>query len=63
MTMPCLGCDKRYLGCHDHCEEYKHAKAEAEKAKKKRKEETEFTRAILPTGKVKIVREIGRRKK
>lgn len=20
---PCKDCEKRYLGCHDHCEEYK----------------------------------------
>ena len=24
----CKDCDKRYLGCHDHCESYKKAKSE-----------------------------------
>ena len=24
----CKGCDRRYLGCHDHCEDYINARAE-----------------------------------
>jgi hypothetical protein len=24
----CKGCEQRYLGCHDHCEDYQKARAE-----------------------------------
>lgn len=31
---PCKDCKKRYLGCHDSCEEYQDAKKENEEYKK-----------------------------
>lgn len=31
----CRGCEKRYPGCHDKCEDYQAARAEFEEWKKK----------------------------
>lgn len=33
MKAPCKDCDRRALGCHDHCEEYKEFRAEIERIK------------------------------
>jgi len=38
MSTCCRGCEKRYLGCHDHCEDYKAFKAEIEERKRREKE-------------------------
>ena len=31
----CRGCEKRYPGCHDHCDTYKAERAEYEKLKQR----------------------------
>lgn len=33
MPFPCKDCPDRYPGCHDHCEQYKAAKAEYDRCK------------------------------
>ena len=35
-TAPCNGCKKRFLGCHDRCDEYKAYKEEAARIKEKK---------------------------
>ena len=37
---PCKGCDRRYVGCHDTCEDYKKSCEEREKIKRANKEAT-----------------------
>ena len=34
MKSPCKDCDRRYPGCHDHCEDFKAFRAEVERVKK-----------------------------
>lgn len=36
---PCKDCEKRELGCHSNCTEYKQAKNENERLNKKKREE------------------------
>lgn len=35
MNAPCLGCERRELGCHGKCNDYKQFKVDLEEAKKK----------------------------
>lgn len=39
MMFPCKNCEKRYLGCHDKCEEYQIAKAASQEQSRKIREE------------------------
>ena len=39
MTFPCLDCQRREVGCHAKCDEYKAARAEADKELDARREE------------------------
>lgn len=41
MRFPCLGCQKREIGCHAKCDEYQKARAEADKELDARREENE----------------------
>ena len=43
---PCKECAKRYLGCHDHCEEYQAARAEYENIKNAAHANEELNRYI-----------------
>lgn len=43
----CKGCDKRYPGCHDHCESYLSAKAEYEKTKALSKADEELRTYVV----------------
>ena len=36
---PCLGCDDRYLGCHDRCENYKAYKEKSMEINQRKQEE------------------------
>lgn len=38
----CKGCNKRYPGCHDHCETYQSTKAENERIKDLHKADIEY---------------------
>lgn len=38
----CMGCEKRYPGCHSKCESYLNAKAEYEKEKALVKDEMDY---------------------
>lgn len=38
VKMPCMECQKRHLGCHAECEEYKEAKAVHDELKRKHDE-------------------------
>lgn len=40
--VPCWGCDKRKIGCHDECEAYKHFCKKRELIKKERAKEYEI---------------------
>lgn len=35
---PCLGCDKRHMGCHAGCEKYKAFRAKCDAANENRRE-------------------------
>lgn len=39
MNRPCLNCQKRHLGCHSTCKEYKAFKEQLESIHEKKKEE------------------------
>lgn len=39
MKCPCRYCEKRYVGCHGNCSDYKEWNSENEKLKNKYKEE------------------------
>lgn len=47
MKAPCNGCDRRLVGCHGLCPEYKAWKTEREKQKEAQREETpELSRSM-----------------
>lgn len=46
---PCLGCDKRYIGCHSYCARYKLYRMTVDAERRKRREqadEEEFIRTV-----------------
>ena len=44
---PCNGCERRIVGCHGLCNEYKDWKKDYEAGKEKPKETPEFPRSVL----------------
>lgn len=57
MKCCCRGCEKRYLGCHSMCEEYKAFKETVKTAKKKKAKETIYTSAF--TNDITFVKSLG----
>lgn len=47
MICPCKGCDKRLVGCHTFCPDYKGYKDEIEKDKKKASDMPELPRKMI----------------
>lgn len=43
----CKNCDKRYLGCHDRCEEYRTQKAQKEQIASERRKQVELDRLFF----------------
>lgn len=63
MISPCKDCEDRTVGCHGSCERYKRYTEEQERIRDLMHQDLEFTRAMLPPGRVKKARERARKKK
>jgi len=46
MKCPCKDCEKRYVGCHGDCLEYKEWSSENERLKQKYKNERDVNRMV-----------------
>ena len=43
---PCEGCDKRYIGCHGQCEQYKAYKVKVDEQREAKRNKANIDKAI-----------------
>lgn len=61
MAYPCKGCQRRYLACSDHCEEYQEAKRQhAEQKKRVEADGESLWKTYLVERKVRKHKRLGR---